>query len=157
MDKQYWLLKSEPDVYSIDDLARDRRCGWEGVRNFQARNLLRAMKVGELGFFYHSSATPPGIAGIVRVAREAFPDPTQFDRGSEYHDPKSDPADPRWSTIEVAFVRKLPELLPLDELRGMKELAGMALLRRGQRLSVQPVTAAEWTAVCRRAGVKDSG
>jgi predicted RNA-binding protein with PUA-like domain len=153
MTKQYWLLKSEPDVYSIDDLARDRRCGWEGVRNFQARNLLRSMKVGDPAFFYHSSATPPGIAGIARVARAAYPDPSQFDRRSEYHDPKSDPDHPRWSTVDLEFVRRFPELLPLETLRGMAELADMALLRRGQRLSVQPVTAAEWRAICKRAGV----
>ena len=150
---QYWLLKSEPDTYSIDDLARDRRSGWEGVRNFQARNLLRSMKVGELAFFYHSSAAPPGIAGVVRIAREAYPDPTQFDPESEYHDPKSDPDDPRWSIIDVEFVRKAPELVPLEALRAMPELRQMALLRRGQRLSVQPVTAGEWKAICRRAGV----
>ncbi|HVR30716.1 MAG TPA: EVE domain-containing protein [Thermoanaerobaculia bacterium] len=153
MAQQYWLLKSEPDTYSIDDLARDRRTGWEGVRNFQARNLLRSMKAGELGFFYHSSATPPGIAGILRVAREAYPDPSQFDPKSGYHDAKSDPKDPRWSTVEVEFVRKLPELLALVALREMPELREMALLRRGQRLSVQPVTAGEWKAICRRAGV----
>jgi len=153
MTRQYWLMKSEPDVYSIDDLARDGRCGWEGVRNFQARNHLRAMKVDDGAFFYHSSATPPGVAGVVRLARAAYPDPSQFDPESEYHDPKSDPENPRWSTVEVEFVRRFAELMPLEALRAMPELAGMALLRRGQRLSVQPVTAAEWKTICRRAGV----
>jgi predicted RNA-binding protein with PUA-like domain len=153
MAKQYWLMKSEPDVYSIDDLARDRKSTWEGVRNYQARNHLRAMKVGDLAFFHHSSATPPGIAGIARVSREAYPDPSQFDRGSDYFDVKSKPDDPRWSTVEVEFFAKLDRLLPMDELRGMPELREMALLQRGQRLSVQPVSADEWRAICKRAGV----
>jgi predicted RNA-binding protein with PUA-like domain len=153
MAKQYWLMKSEPDVYSIDDLARDRKSTWEGVRNYQARNHLRAMKVGDLAFFHHSSATPPGIAGIARVSREAYPDPSQFDRGSDYFDAKSKPDDPRWSTVEVEFFAKLDRLLPMDELRGMPELREMALLQRGQRLSVQPVSADEWRAICKRAGV----
>jgi predicted RNA-binding protein with PUA-like domain len=151
MAKRYWLMKSEPDVYSIDDLARDRRCKWEGVRNYQARNHLRAMKAGDLAFFHHSSATPPGIAGIARVSREAHPDPSQFDPESDYYDPKSDPENPRWSMVEIELVRKLDRLLPMDELRAMPELRDMALLQRGQRLSVQPVTEAEWKAICKRA------
>ena len=151
MAKRYWLMKSEPDVYSIDDLAGDRRCTWEGVRNYQARNHLRAMKAGDLAFFHHSSATPPGIAGIARVSREAHPDPSQFDPESDYYDPKSDPENPRWSMVEIELVRKLDRLLPMDELRAMPELRDMALLQRGQRLSVQPVTEAEWKAICKRA------
>jgi predicted RNA-binding protein with PUA-like domain len=150
---QYWLMKSEPDVYSIDDLARDRRCTWEGVRNYQARNHMRAMKRGDLVFFHHSSATPPGIAGIARVSREAYPDPSQFDPESDYYDAQSKAADPRWSMVELEFVRKLDGLLPMDELRAIPELADMALLQRGQRLSVQPVSASEWRAICKRAGV----
>ena len=146
----YWLMKSEPDVYSIDDLARDRKSAWEGVRNYQARNHLRAMKVGDLAFFHHSSADPPGIAGIARVSREAYPDPSQFDAKSDYYDAKSKRDDPRWSLVEIEFVRKLDRLLPMDELRGIPELRDMALLQRGQRLSVQPVTAAEWKAICKR-------
>ena len=153
MATKYWLIKSEPDVYSIDDLARDRKSAWEGVRNYQARNHLRAMEVGDLAFFHHSSATPPGIAGIARVSREAYPDPSQFDPKSDYYDSKSDRADPRWSLVEIEFVRKLDRLLPMDELRAMPELGDMALLQRGQRLSVQPVTPAEWKAICKRAGV----
>jgi predicted RNA-binding protein with PUA-like domain len=152
--RQYWLMKSEPDVYSIDDLARDRRSGWEGVRNYQARNHLRAMKTGDLAFFHHSSATPPGIAGIARVSREAFPDPSQFDPKSDYYDERSKRDDPRWSQVEIEFVRKLERLLPMDELRTMPELKSMALLQRGQRLSVQPVTTAEWRAICARAGLR---
>lgn len=135
----YWLLKSEPDVYSIDTLARDRRGTWEGVRNYQARNHLRAMKKGELGFFYHSSCDPPGIVGLLRVQRTAYPDPTQFDPKSPYYDPKSDPDAPRWSMIDVAFVEKFRELVPLEQLREDPALAGMLVTRRGQRLSVQPV------------------
>jgi predicted RNA-binding protein with PUA-like domain len=150
---QYWLMKSEPDVYSIDDLARDRKSAWEGVRNYQARNHLRAMRVGDLAFFHHSSTEPPGIAGIARVSREAYPDPTQFDPRSDYYDRKSERDDPRWSLVDIEFVRKLDRLLPMDELRGMAELKSMALLQRGQRLSVQPVTPAEWRAICKRAGV----
>jgi predicted RNA-binding protein with PUA-like domain len=154
MAEQYWLMKSEPEVYSIDDLKRDRRSAWEGVRNYQARNHLRAMKVGDLAFFHHSSATPPGIAGIVRVSREAYPDPSQFDPKSDYYDGKSKRDEPRWSLVEIEFVRKLDRLLPMDELRSMPELKSMALLQRGQRLSVQPVTASEWKAICNRAAVK---
>ena len=154
MAKQYWLMKSEPDVYSIDDLARDRKSGWEGVRNYQARNHLRAMKAGDLAFFHHSSATPPGIAGIARISREAFPDPSQFDPQSDYYDEKSKRDDPRWSQVEIEFVRKLDRLLPMDELREMPALRDMALLQRGQRLSVQPVTANEWRAIVVRAGLR---
>jgi len=155
MAKQYWLIKSEPEVYSIDDLARDRKTVWEGVRNYQARNHLRAMKTGDLAFFHHSSADPPGIAGIARVSREAFPDPSQFDAKSDYFDARSKRDDPRWSVVEVEFARKLDRLLPMDELRAMPELSEMALLQRGQRLSVQPVTAEQWKAICKRAGVRD--
>jgi predicted RNA-binding protein with PUA-like domain len=147
-------MKSEPDVYSIDDLARDRKSAWEGVRNYQARNHLRSMKVGDLAFFHHSSADPPGIAGIARISREAYPDPSQFDPKSDYYDAKSKREDPRWSLVEIEFVRKLDRLLPMDELRAMPELEAMALLQRGQRLSVQPVTPAEWRAICSRAGLR---
>jgi predicted RNA-binding protein with PUA-like domain len=136
----YWLLKSEPDVYSIDELARAKRGPWEGVRNYQARNHLRAMKKGELGFFYHSSCEPPGIAGLLRIHREAYPDATQFDPRSEYHDPKSKPSDPRWSMVDVEFVEKFREFVPLQLLKEDSALSGMLVIQRGQRLSVQPVT-----------------
>jgi predicted RNA-binding protein with PUA-like domain len=112
------------------------------------------MKVGDLAFFHHSSADPPGIAGIARVSREAYPDPSQFDPKSDYYDARSKREDPRWSLVEIEFVRKLDRLLPMDELRGMTELEQMALLQRGQRLSVQPVTPAEWRAICKRAGLR---
>lgn len=143
----HWLFKSEPTEFSIDDLAA--RPGqtepWDGVRNYQARNLLRdAMRVGDLGFFYHSSCAEPGVVGIVRVASAARPDPTQFERGHRHQDPASDPANPRWWLVDVAFERKLARVIPLSALKGHRELAGMPLLRKGNRLSVMPVADAEW-------------
>ncbi len=144
---QHWLFKSEPDIYGIDRLEREGRTEWSGVRNFQARNLMMSMHVGDLGFFYHSSTTPPGIAGICRVIREAYPDFTQFDRESEYYDRTAKPDDPRWFMVDVGFVRRFERLLPLDELRAMIDLEGMPLLRRGQRLSVQPVEQRYWDAI----------
>jgi predicted RNA-binding protein with PUA-like domain len=149
MMANHWLFKSEPDVYGIDRLEREGRTEWSGVRNFQARNFMREMRVGDLGFFYHSSVKPPGIAGIVKVIRDAYPDFTQFERGHEYADPTSRPERPKWWMVDVGFVRKFALLIPLDELRAMPELAGMALLRRGQRLSVQPVTAEHWATIVR--------
>jgi predicted RNA-binding protein with PUA-like domain len=139
--ERYWLVKSEPDVYSIDDLARDGSTSWEGVRNYQARNFLREMREGDAVLFYHSNAKPSGVAGIARVAREAYPDPTALDRRSESFDPKATEADPRWSTVDLAFVERFPEVLPLARLQAEPALAGMELLRRGSRLSVQPVSA----------------
>jgi predicted RNA-binding protein with PUA-like domain len=150
----YWLLKSEPDVYSIDTLARDKRGTWEGVRNYQARNHLRAMQKGELGLFYHSSCDPPGVAGILRVQRTAYADPTQFDPKSPYYDAKSPREEPRWSMVDVAFVEKFRELVPLEQLRNDPALAGMLLLRRGQRLSVQPVEPAHFAHVLELAKAK---
>jgi predicted RNA-binding protein with PUA-like domain len=143
----HWLFKSEPTEFSIDDLAA--RPGqtepWDGVRNYQARNLLRdAMRVGDLGFFYHSSCAEPGVVGIVRVASPARADPTQFERGHRHEDPASDPASPRWWLVDVAFERKLTRVIPLAELKGHRGLAGMPLLRKGNRLSVMPVSDAEW-------------
>ena len=135
-----WLMKSEPDVFSIDDLARDRRTSWEGVRNYQARNFMRdEMKVGDLVLYYHSNAEPSGIAGIARVSREAYPDPTQFDPKSEYYDEGSKKDDPRWLMVDVEFVEKLPEVISLERLKSDPELEGMLVIRKGQRLSVRPV------------------
>ncbi|HEX9712168.1 MAG TPA: EVE domain-containing protein [Actinomycetota bacterium] len=139
----YWLLKSEPDSYSIDDLAQQEVGHWDGVRNFQARNNLMAMKVGDLAFFYHSSTDPPGVAGVCRVVKEAYPDHTQFDPGSKYFDPKSSPERPRWYMPEVEFVEKFARLIPLGELRETPGLEDMELLRRS-RLSVQHVTPEQW-------------
>ncbi|HVL80526.1 MAG TPA: EVE domain-containing protein [Actinomycetota bacterium] len=144
----YWLLKSEPDAYSIDDLERDGVACWDGVRSFQARNNLRAMEVGDRAFFYHSSCDPPGVAGVCEVVREAYPDHTAWEPGSRYHDPRSTPEEPLWFMPDVAFVERFPRYVTLAELRGVPELEEMVLLRRGMRLSVQPVTEAEWKVIC---------
>jgi len=145
----HWLIKSEPDVFSIHDLARapGRTTHWEGVRNYQARNFLRAMKRGDRCLFYHSNAAPPGAAGVVEVVREAYPDPTAWNPKSDYHDPKASPENPIWSMVDVRLVTVFAREIPLDELRSVKALAGMELLRRGSRLSVQPVTAAEFRTI----------
>ena len=149
----YWLMKSEPDVFSIDDLAKRRKQTepWTGVRNYQARNFMRDdMRVGDLAFFYHSSCPEPGIAGIVRISRAAYPDATQFDPDSEYHDPKATRDAPRWFNVDVTLVKKT-RLISLQELRGKPALAQMQLLRRGNRLSITPLSPAEWAAVERLA------
>ncbi len=144
---RHWLFKSEPDAFSIDDLERDGRTEWSGVRSFQARNVMREMRAGDLGFFYHSSTKPPAVVGIVEVNAEAHPDSTQFDRTSEYYDRTSKRDDPKWWCVDVTFVRKLPRAVTLPELRATPDLAFMPLLRRGQRLSVQPVTPQEWDVI----------
>ena len=146
---RHWLFKTEPETFSIADLERDGRTEWSGVRNFQARNLMREMAVGELGFFYHSSVKPPGIAGLCEVVAAAHPDSTQFDRASPYYDRTSKPAEPKWWCVDVRFVRAFPRLIPIDELRSIPALAYLPLLRRGQRLSVQPVGPDEWALILR--------
>jgi predicted RNA-binding protein with PUA-like domain len=143
---QYWLMKSEPDVFSIDDLKRKKHEIWDGVRNYQARNYMRSMQIGDQILFYHSSCAIPAVVGIARVRRSAFADPSQFDPGSEYFDAGSKLDDPRWSAVEVEFDRKFKQPLPLELLKTLPELADMALVKRGNRLSVMPVTAAEWQA-----------
>ena len=143
---QYWLMKTEPDVFSIDDLLTrpERTEGWNGVRNFEARNLMRdRMKVGDGVIIYHSNATPPGAAGIARVASTAYPDPDQFDPDSEYFDPKSTRENPRWMQVDVQFVAKLPRLVPLDEIRTEPRFDELVMLKRN-RLSVTPLTATEF-------------
>jgi predicted RNA-binding protein with PUA-like domain len=148
---RYWLLKSEPSTYSVEDLEREpgRRTAWTGVRNYQARNFMRdAMRVGDRGFFYHSSCEEPGIVGIVEVCREAYPDETQFDRSSRYFDPAASRAEPRWYNVDVRLVRRT-RLVALAELRAQPALADMPLLRRGNRLSITPVTAAQWRCIMR--------
>jgi predicted RNA-binding protein with PUA-like domain len=147
-------MKSEPDVYSIDDLAREKIGTWEGVRNFQARNHMRSMKAGELAFFYHSSTEPPGIVGLMRIAREAYPDPTQFDKKSPYYDEKSKPEAPRWDRVDVEFLEKLARPVTLAELREDPQCAEMLVIRRGMRLSVQPVALEHFTHLAKRAGAK---
>lgn len=147
----YWLMKSEPDVFSIDDLARKKKSAWDGVRNYQARNYMRDMQIDDMVLFYHSSCTPPGIAGIARVCKRAYPDHTSWDETSEYFDPKSNPAQPRWFMVDVAFVEKFRELIALDTLRQIPALAEMLVLRRGQRLSVQPVEKADFEFICKLA------
>jgi predicted RNA-binding protein with PUA-like domain len=150
----YWLMKTEPNVYSIDTLASTKRGPWDGVRNFQARNHMRAMHVGDLVLFYHSSVDPPGVAGVARVCREAYPDHTQFDPKNDHYDPKSKPEDPRWSMVDVEFVEKFDELVTLETLKGDRQLDDMLVVRRGMRLSVQPVSAAHFRRVLHLAGAK---
>jgi predicted RNA-binding protein with PUA-like domain len=151
--KSYWLMKSEPDVYSIDDFAKDGTTHWDGVRNFKARNYMRSMALGDGVFFYHSNADPKAIVGIARVSKLAYPDGTQYDKKSDYYEPKATKEKPYWYMVEIEFVRKLEEPLSLEKLREVKELSGMALLKKGQRLSVQPVTEEEWKTICSLAGV----
>lgn len=153
MAKRCWLMKSEPSVFSIDDLERSGPTPWEGVRNYQARNLLRdEVKAGDDVLFYHSSAEPPGVAGIAKVVRSAYPDPSQFDRKSEYHDPKATREAPRWFVVDVKFVRKFANVVPLAALKADPALAEMLVTKKGSRLSVQPVTASEFAAVVALAG-----
>jgi len=144
---RYWLMKSEPSVFSIDDLARakDGTTRWDGVRNYQARNFLRSdIAVGDGVLFYHSSAEPPAVAGTAKVVRAGYPDPTQFDPRDGHFDRDSSRDDPRWYAVDIKFDAKFARAVTLPELRETRALAEMVLLRRGSRLSVQPVTAAEW-------------
>ena len=141
----YWLMKTEPDTFSIDDLKRKKREAWDGVRNYQARNFMRDdMRVGDGVFFYHSNCAEPGIAGLAEVATDAYPDPSQFDPKSKYFDPGSSRDNPRWMLVDVIFVKKLKRVITLDELKNHKALTDMRLLRKGNRLSVMPVEAADW-------------
>jgi predicted RNA-binding protein with PUA-like domain len=132
-------MKSEPDVYSIADLQRDKETLWDGVRNYQARNFLRSMQPEDLAFFYHSNTTPPGIAGLMRIVQPNVVDPTQFDAKSKYHDPKSTPENPRWQTVTVAYVETFPALIPLETLRQQFDPEDLWVVRQGNRLSVIPV------------------
>jgi predicted RNA-binding protein with PUA-like domain len=150
---RYWLMKSEPDEFSIEDLAaaKNRTTAWFGVRNYQARNFMRdEMKVGDRALFYHSSCPEPGVAGIVEISRLAYPDATQFDPKSPYYDPKSTRDAPRWVNVDVKLVRKT-RLVALDELRNTRGLEDMVTLRRGNRLSITPVTPGEWKIIERLA------
>ena len=143
----YWLMKSEPDVFGIDDLMSmpGKTDKWEGVRNYQVRNMMRdEMRRGDLAFFYHSNCKEPGIAGIMKIVREGYPDSTAFDPEAKYFDPKSDPANPRWYMVDVRYVRKLKRVITLAELRTCSGLEELPLLQRGNRLSIMPVSEAHW-------------
>ena len=157
MKPRHWLVKSEPEVFSFEDLWRAprRTTSWGGVRNYQARNLLRdELASGDPVLFYHSSSEPSGVAGIARVVRAGYPDPTQFDAGDPAYDPESDRAAPRWFAVDVQAVRKLPRFLPLERLRSEPRLAGLVLLKRGSRLSVQPVSPSEWRVILELGGIR---
>ena len=145
MTKRYWLVKSEPLEFSIDALAKVKAEPWSGVRNYQARNFMRdGMKIGDGILFYHSNCAEPGVVGIAEVATEAYPDPTQFDPRSDYHDAASKREEPRWLMVDVRFKRKLKRTITLAELKNHDELEEFALTRRGNRLSVMPVSRAQW-------------
>ncbi len=146
----YWLMKSEPGEFSIDDLRRcpGRREPWDGVRNYQARNMMRdQMHINDRAFFYHSACTSPGIVGTLTIASTAYPDATAFDANDRHYDPQSDPANPRWYLVDVKFERKFKHLIPLTQLRNTPALEGMTLLRKGNRLSVMGLCAAEWAQI----------
>mgnify|MGYP000138554961 CR=1 FL=1 len=147
-----WLMKSEPDVYGYDHLERDGRTPWDGIRNYQARNFMRdEMKVGDRVLFYHSNTQPPGVVGVAEVVSEPYPDPTQFDPSSSYHDPKATPDAPRWILVDVAPVRRLPRKVTLAEMKDDPALSDLPLVRRGNRLSIMPVGDAEAARILARA------
>jgi len=155
----HWLIKSEPEEFSFDDLWRapGRRTMWDGVRNYQARNSLRdGLKRGDQVLYYHSNADPTGVVGLAEVVREAYPDPTQFERGHPHEDPESDPAAPRWLAVDVRALRRLPRVVTLADLKARPELARMAVVQRGSRLSVTLVTEAEWAVVLELGGLAAS-
>lgn len=146
----YWLFKSEPSTFSIDNLAKrpKKTEPWDGVRNYQARNFMRDdMKKGDLGFFYHSSCKTPGIVGVVKVVKESYPDATQFDPDSKYYDPKSTQEKPRWFLVDVKLEKKFKDIITLDNLKSINKLKEMVILRPGNRLSITPVSKTEWTAI----------
>ena len=148
--RQYWLMKSEPDVFSFTDLwkAPKRRTLWDGIRNYRARNLMRdEMRIGDGVLYYHSNADPPGVAGIAKVVSESYPDPTQFDPKNKYHDPKATPEKPIWELVDIQAVKKGKEFVSLADLKAEPKLSEMMVTQRGARLSVQPVKAAEWRIV----------
>lgn len=145
---RHWLIKSEPETFSIDDLQRAGREPWTGVRNYQARNFMwHDMRPGDLALFYHSNAKPPGVTGIAQVAGPAYPDPTQFDPRGEYHDPKATPQHPRWWLVDFAFVERFNDILTLQTLRADPLLAEMTVCRKGSRLSITPVTKSQFQRV----------
>ncbi len=149
----YWLMKSEPDAYSIDDLKRDGSQPWDGIRNYQARNNMRAMNLGDLVLFYHSNAKPPGVVGVAKVCKTTYPDPTAWDPESHYFDPKSGPENPRWEMVDLEFVEKTPTMVSLAELKADPALADMVVTQKS-RLSVQPVSKEHFGYVLGVAGAK---
>ena len=155
--RRYWLFKSEPETYGWQQFARDRRTPWNGVRNYQARNLLRdEIQPGDGVLFYHSSTEPMAIAGIAKVVKAGYPDESAFDEKSDYHDPDSDPADPTWFVVDIECVGAMKEPVTRERCKQEKALADMVLLARGSRLSVQPVTADEWRTILRLGGQRES-
>lgn len=144
----YWLMKSEPDAYSIDDLKRDGRVPWDGIRNYQVRNMMRDdMRVGDKAFFYHSSCKVPAVVGIMRIASKPYPDPTQFDKKSKYYDPKSTEDEPRWILVDVEYQRHTKRPIPLSEIKNLPALEDFQLNKRGNRLSIFPVSKKHWDRV----------
>ena len=150
----YWLFKSEPDSFSLDDLKQLGQSPWDGVRNYQARNYLRAMKPGDQGFFYHSRVDPPGIAGLCKVVSQPYPDPTALDPQSKYFDPKSSLDNQRWSLVDVAYLEHFSHFVTLNELKAHPKLESMLVTRKGNRLSITPVSAEEWKVVVKLGRVK---
>lgn len=149
MNPQYWLMKSEPDVFSLTDLEREKKTWWEGVRNYQARNFMsQKMQPGDLVLFYHSNAQPPGIAGLARVCSGASADPSQFDKKSPYFDPKASPEKPIWACVQVEFSKHFPLFVPLETLRHHPALRTLMVIKKGQRLSIQPVAPEEFAVIC---------
>jgi predicted RNA-binding protein with PUA-like domain len=144
--KKYWLMKSEPSVFSLDDLAKSpaQTTCWDGIRNYQARNFMRSMGVGDQVLFYHSNTDPAAVVGIAEVVKTAYADPTQFDKKNKHYDPGSNPFSPRWDMVDIKYVRKFSHSVTLDQLRKEIRLKGMLLLQKGSRLSVQPVSPPEW-------------
>ena len=146
---KYWLMKSEPTDFSIDDLEKSKTIDWYGIRNYQARNFMRdAMSVGDGVLFYHSNTKPPGIVGLAEVASQAYPDPTAFDKQSKYYDEKSDPNNPRWFLVDVAYKKDFKHQVSLEAMKAMPELAEMKVLQKGNRLSITPVSEQEFKAIC---------
>ena len=152
--RKYWLMKSEPDVFSIEALEKKKSEGWDGVRNYQARNFMREMREGDLVLFYHSNAKPSGVAGVATIVGEARPDPTQFDPKSDYYDAGATREEPRWDLVEVGFVEKFEDVIPLETLKADAKLEGMLVTRKGSRLSVTPVEKAHFERVLKLAGSK---
>ena len=149
MAKRYWLIKSEPSAYSIDDLKRDKSTLWGGVRNYQARNfMMKEMQIGDEALFYHSNVDPPAAVGVAEVSGLAEPDPTQFDASDCHYDPKAAPSKPIWYCVKVKFKQRFAREVPLPEMRPRKDLQDMVLLQKGSRLSIQPVTAREFKIIC---------